>query len=110
MSDPIVLRTIAVPHEMDMNSCVDVQIKIYQYLSRGQCHILLNLSETEYVNVNGWLTLATTRDKLRAYGGDLKIWGANEHCVNLCKLAGMINRIKFYQSDETAMRAFRGLN
>ena len=104
----LVLRTIDVPNEISVDASVDIQTKIYEYLERGQDRIMLNLSQATYVNVHAWLILSITATKLKGYGGDLKIWGVREQVFNTCRLAGMQERISFYDTELEAMDAFGG--
>ena len=102
----LVIRTIAVPNEISLDASVEIQSKVYEYLQSGQDRIMLNLSQATYVNVHAWLVLATTATKLRAYGGDLKIWGVKDDVLNTCKLAGMQDRINFHNTELETMGAF----
>ncbi len=106
MTNNLILRTINVPNERSVDASVNIQSKIYEYLERGQDRIMLNLSQATYVNVHAWFVLSTISTKLRAYGGDLKIWGVKDEVLNTCRLAGMQDRINFYDTELQAMDAF----
>jgi len=82
---------------------------VAEYLKAGLVHVVLNLENVSHVHLAGLPVLSERAQRLREYGGDLKLVGLSPYLRHIFDLSGSSPQFDFCKSEEEASIRFSGI-
>jgi anti-sigma B factor antagonist len=76
-------------------------------LDQDQNRLVVDLSETSYINSGGLRTLLTAWRRARQQGGNLVLFGLNRHVQDVFEIVGFDKVFDIYESEEEALAAWK---
>ena len=68
--------------------------------------VVLNFSHVNHISLNAISKLAERKQRLEAYGGDIKIVGLSPYVANLFKLVGAFSYFEILSNEDEAVSRF----
>ncbi len=84
----------------------DVDHALQGAVSAGERNIVLDMSDVSFINSAGSRALATTRTRLRARGGDLKLAALSYQVLRVFQLVGLNRIFPPYETVDMALAGF----
>ena len=91
---------------LDTTSSPALDVELRQHLAQGHTQILLDLSDTRYINSNGLRVLLRTSEEARRLGGRMKICCLNARLTEIFAMAGFDQLFEIYETRAQAEKAF----
>jgi anti-sigma B factor antagonist len=85
---------------------VEIKRKVDESLSKGEKHILLNLSKVPYVDSAGLGEIVRCFTATRKGGGTLKLLAPNQRIIDLLNITKLINVFDWYKDETSALASF----
>lgn len=76
-------------------------------LDQDQNRLVVDLSETSYINSGGLRTLVTAWRRARQQGGNLVLFGLNRHVQDVFEIVGFDKVFDIYESEREALAAWK---
>lgn len=92
--------------ELSLEDTLRVKHLVGEYLHAGLIHVVLDLTKVTHVHLAGLPVLGERAQKLRQYGGDLKLVGASPYTRHLFDLAGVASNFEWYVDADQAYQRF----
>jgi anti-sigma B factor antagonist len=86
MTDATAMAVVAGPTQFIIDNRADVRQRVRAQLEQGRSTVVVDLSNTEYVDSAGLGTLVLLNKEARAAGGCLVLAGLTEHVRDLLRL------------------------
>ena len=75
--------------EIDMATGPELRQRIVQYVQEGHVHIVIDLTEVDFIDSTGLGVLIGGLKRTRSHGGDLQCIGLSESLKEMFKLTGL---------------------
>lgn len=85
---------------------LQLEAMLLHLLAEGHYWLVVNLTETSYINSGGLRALVTAWRKARQHGGNLVIYGLNAHLQEVFEMVGFDKVFQIYPSREEALSAY----
>lgn len=82
-------RTITPPAELDIASATHLGTQVFESLSRGDCHLIVDFAQVRMIDSAGIGVLLSAQKRVDAAGGDLVVTNASEHVRRVFALTGV---------------------
>lgn len=104
---PIRIQVLRMRGELTLEDLAKVRALLTEYLRAGLVHVLLNFERVDHVHLGGMPVLGERCQRLREYGGDLKICGASPYLRHVFELSGLGKAFEFCVDEEEAAKRFQ---
>ncbi len=94
--------------ELDQHSAVRLRCALDQKILRGTNHLILDLSELDFMDSSGIGIIVGRYKNLAALGGKVSLYGAKTYVDKILKLAAIDRIIPMYSNVEEALLEKRG--
>lgn len=105
---PLQVQCLRLRGELDLTDLTKIAALLSEYMTQGLVLVVLDLSHVNHIHLAGLPMLVNRAQRLREYGGDLKLAGASEYVKHLFELAGYVSQFDFCANEDDAMRRISG--
>lgn len=99
---------IPMPRELDHHSSGEIRDNLEMMLSgRGIRRVVLDFSETEFMDSAGIGMILTKYRRVRSFGGQMAVCGANDRLMRIMKMSGIGQIVSFYGTPGQAISGKR---
>jgi anti-sigma B factor antagonist len=109
VEQPIRIQVLRLRGELNLEDMLKIKTLVAEYLKAGLVHVVLNLENVSHVHLAGLPVLGERAQRLREYGGDLKLVGVSPYLRHVFDLAGVSPQFDFCRSEEVASNRFCGI-
>jgi len=88
---------------VDSNTAPELEQALVKLQSEGRTHLVLDLSEVEFLSSAGLRVMVSTMKNLRKIGGDLVIASPNSRVREVLRLAGLDTVFSIHETREAAI-------
>lgn len=82
------------------------EIELTDHIAAGHVHLLVDLSQVDYISSIGLRMFLTVMRSARRQGGALKLYGLHPHVLNVFKIAGFDRVLSIMGTRAEAESAF----
>jgi anti-sigma B factor antagonist len=100
------LWLIGVRGRLDHETTPRLQSALFELLDRGHHELIVDLSETTYINSGGLRILLSGWRRARQQEGDLLLCGLNERLTEIFEMAGFDRVFRIFTTQADAQDAF----
>ncbi len=104
--DPRGVVVIGVDGQLIVGNRHELKEKVLQALEQGERKLLVDFSNTGYIDSSGLGALVSLSKKIRESGGELKLAGLNEDLRTLFELTKLDTLFTIVESPEEAVASF----
>ncbi|GBD33013.1 MAG: anti-sigma factor antagonist [Gemmatimonadales bacterium] len=104
--DPRGVVVIGVDGQLIVGNRHELKQKVLEALERGERKLLVDFSNTGYIDSSGLGALVSLSKKIRESGGELKLAGLNEDLKTLFELTKLDTLFTIVESPEEAVASF----
>ena len=104
MTDAAAMAVVEGPTQFIIDNRADVRQRVRAQLDRGRSTVVIDLTNTEYVDSAGLGTLVLLNKEARAAGGCLVLAGLSEHVRDLLRLVRLDEVFTIASTVEEAAR------
>ncbi|MBK6325459.1 MAG: STAS domain-containing protein [Chloroflexi bacterium] len=101
---------VEVHGRLDQTQTPDLNTTLTELINAQQYRLLVNLTETNYINSGGLRCLVSAWRKARAHEGDVILYGLNERLCEIFTMIGFDKVFEIYQTQEEALSAMPPFN
>lgn len=109
MEQPIRIQVLRLRGELNLEDMLKIKTLVAEYLKAGLVHVVLNLENVSHVHLAGLPVLSERAQRLREYGGDLKLVGLSPYLRHIFDLAGATPQFDLCKNEEEASNRFSGI-
>lgn len=109
MEQPIRIQVLRLRGELNLEDMLKIKTLVAEYLKAGLVHVVINLENVSHVHLAGLPVLSERAQRLREYGGDLKLVGLSPYLRHIFDLSGASPVFDFCKSEEEATQRFSGI-
>jgi anti-sigma B factor antagonist len=80
---------IPVAEELDLYSAPELRDTLLKAVNAGDVHIVLDLSETTFVDSSGFAVIVSAYKRVRAQGGQMRVAGAGTSVLSAMRISGL---------------------
>jgi len=100
------IRVLHVPAELEVYTAPSLREASVNAVNDGRYHLLVDLSQTTFIDSTGWGVLVGMRNRVGRYGGTMRLAGPISGGVNSgLKITGLANVFEIVGSVEVAIGA-----
>ncbi|MFC1631765.1 STAS domain-containing protein [Candidatus Omnitrophota bacterium] len=92
--------------EINISTSPEVRKAFDQLINEKKNKILLNFSAVDYIDSSGLATLVEMLQRLKRYGGLLRLSGVSEKVKSLFEITKLDRLFKIFPSEEEAIKDF----
>lgn len=96
---------VEVHGRLDQTQTPTLNTTLTELINAQQYRLLVNLTETNYINSGGLRCLVSAWRKARAHEGDVILYGLNERLCEIFTMIGFDKVFEIYQTQEEALSA-----
>lgn len=103
-----ILEEVALVHvngRLDQSQIVELEAVLTRLLEDGRAAIIVNLSQTTYINSGGLRCLVSAWRKARQQNGDLVLYGLNERLQAMFAMVGFDKVFQLHSNLKAAQKA-----
>lgn len=100
------IEVIRPARRLNMVSAPRLSAAVAELIASGRARIVIDLSETEFIDSSGLGALVSCLKKARQAGGDLRIAGPSEQARTVFRLTNLDRLLKTVPTAEAAAAAF----
>ena len=100
------VKMISVDGRLDQSQNSELEQTLMELLDTGQNRLLVDLSQTSYINSGGLRTLVTAWRKARQQKGNLVLSGLNERLQEVFSMVGFDNVFQIFPTTVEAIVAY----
>lgn len=104
--DPRGVVVIGVDGQLIVGNRHELKQKVLEALEEGERKLLVDFSNTGYIDSSGLGALVSLSKKIRESGGELKLAGLNEDLMSLFELTKLDTLFTIVRSPEEAIASF----
>lgn len=104
--DPRGVVVIGVDGQLIVGNRHELKQKVLEALEQGERKLLVDFSNTGYIDSSGLGALVSLSKKIRESGGELKLAGLNEDLMTLFELTKLDTLFTIVRSPEEAIASF----
>jgi anti-anti-sigma factor len=97
------IRKLTITGTLDAPGAMSIEDNFQAHMSHSSDHIIVDLSQVEYMSSYGLRMLLTAAKALYTGGGGLHLAGPNEHVMKVISVAGYDTMFPVYESVEEAL-------
>jgi anti-sigma B factor antagonist len=97
---------IGVRGRLDHETTPRLQAMLFELLDKGRYRLIVDLSETTYINSGGLRVLLSGWRRARQQQGDVHLCGLNERLTEIFEMAGFDRVFQIYSTRAEAQDAF----
>jgi anti-sigma B factor antagonist len=101
-------RLIAVAGELDLFTAPELRSRLNEMIDRGARELIVDLSETEFVDSTGLGVLIAVYKRMQSAGGELVIVDERDNILSAFRVAGVDQLLTIVGSYDDAVVAFNG--
>ncbi|HTB33905.1 MAG TPA: STAS domain-containing protein [bacterium] len=109
MEQPIRIQVLRLRGELNLEDMLKIKTLVAEYLKAGLVHVVINLENVSHVHLAGLPVLGERAQRLREYGGDLKLVGLSPYLRHIFDLAGATPQFDLCKNEEEASNRFSGI-
>ena len=109
MEQPIRIQVLRLRGELNLEDMLKIKTLVAEYLKAGLVHVVINLENVSHVHLAGLPVLSERAQRLREYGGDLKLVGLSPYLRHIFDLAGATSQFDLCKNEEEASNRFSGI-
>ena len=95
---------IPMPKELDHHSSGEIRDNLEMMMAgRGIRRVVFDFSETDFMDSAGIGMILSKYRRVRAYGGQVAVCGANDRILKIMKMSGIGRIISFYPTPHQAI-------
>ncbi len=106
VSDVGEVKVVRMEGSLDTQTSPEAQSQIEQFIDQGATKIVVNFEKLDYVSSAGLRILLTTAKRLKANGGELRIWGLNGDVQDAFRFAGFHMILTVKNTESEALEGF----
>lgn len=95
--------TVGVQGRLAQEQSMDLEDTLRGLLDKQRNRLIVDLSQASYINSGGLRTLVTAWRLARQQGGNLVLFGLNEHVREIFEMVGFDKVFQIFASQETAL-------
>jgi anti-sigma B factor antagonist len=99
---------IAVGGELDMSAAPDLRAALDRAVEDGAVTLVVDLTETTFIDSTGIGVLMAGVQRLRAAGGSLELACSEPNLLRIFEIVGLDRRLTIHPSTDAALAAFAG--
>ena len=99
-------KIIDVNEDLGSYAAADLRKTIDRLIDGAAQKLIVNLSEVQHINSTAIGAMVGSAKRLRASGGDLKVYGLAENLKRTFDLVGASSVLEIYDSESSALAAF----
>lgn len=99
------VRLVGVNGRLDQNLTPTLEAELLDLLDQEIYHLVVDLSEVNYINSGGLRCLVTAWRQAHQHDGDLVLCGLNDRVVKVFSMVGFDKVFKIFADRESALRA-----
>ena len=100
------VTVVSIRGSLDTLTAEEATKYLSEQISQGECRLVLDLEELEYISSAGLRVLLATIKETRNAGGDLRLAQAGTQVLETMEMAGFTSIIKYYDEIESAVASF----
>jgi anti-sigma B factor antagonist len=100
------INIISLVGKIDAMSTGEVEKKLNDLIDSGNKYLVVNFSDTDYINSSGLRIMLSSLKKLRKAQGDLKMACAKPMVKQVFSMAGFTALFEFYDLEQDAVARF----
>jgi anti-sigma B factor antagonist len=109
VEQPIRIQVLRLRGELNLEDMLKIKTLVAEYLKAGLVHVVINLENVSHVHLAGLPVLSERAQRLREYGGDLKLVGLSPYLRHIFDLAGATSQFDLCKNEEEASNRFSGI-
>jgi anti-sigma B factor antagonist len=109
VEQPIRIQVLRLRGELNLEDMLKIKTLVAEYLKAGLVHVVINLENVSHVHLAGLPVLSERAQRLREYGGDLKLVGLSPYLRHIFDLAGSTPQFDLCKNEEEASNRFSGI-
>jgi anti-sigma B factor antagonist len=109
VEQPIRIQVLRLRGELNLEDMLKIKTLVAEYLKAGLVHVVINLENVSHVHLAGLPVLSERAQRLREYGGDLKLVGLSPYLRHIFDLAGATPQFDLCKNEEEASNRFSGI-
>jgi anti-anti-sigma factor len=109
VEQPIRIQVLRLRGELNLEDMLKIKTLVAEYLKAGLVHVVVNLENVSHVHLAGLPVLSERAQRLREYGGDLKLVGLSPYLRHIFDLSGASANFDFCKTEEEATARFSGV-
>lgn len=99
---------IPMPRELDHHSSTEIRDNLDMMLAaRGIRRVVLDFSETEFMDSAGIGVVLGKYKRVKAFGGQISVCGVNDRIMRIMRMSGICQIVPFYSNARQALEAKR---
>lgn len=98
---------VALKGRIDANTTLEVEQKLSSLISEGQCTLVADMMEVNFIASAGLRVLLAALKETRRNGGDLKLACLQTQVVEVLDMTGFSTLFKIYNTVEDAVGSFK---
>jgi anti-anti-sigma factor len=99
------VQVIAVGGEVDFAVSPQLKQQIVSRVHAGRRHVIIDLSEAEFIDSTAIGVIVAGHNQLRQVGGTLTVVCFHEHIRNIFEIVGLENTLSIHRSRDDAVSA-----
>ena len=99
---------ISCPRRIDVNVSDDLKQLIAANIDNNKYKIILDLSETAYIDSSGLGSIVSRISVLRSNGGDIRLAAPGKNIIDLLELTNLNKIIRYFENVSQAEKSFNG--
>ena len=92
--------------EIDINTSPEVRKAFEQLIKEQRKKVLLNFTEVTYIDSSGLATLVEMLQRLKRFGGTLRLCGLSEKVRGLFEITKLDRLFSIFSSEEESLKDF----
>ena len=97
---------IETPQFLDLNSAAPLRDILADLVAHGKVHVVVDMSETEYMDSIGLGALVSRIAAIRTGGGDLRLANPSSHTQKILELTNLDMIIETFEDVNSALESF----
>ena len=104
------VNVISLGGRFDAYAANDIERKLDLLLTAGQVHLVVELSQLDYISSSGLRVLLTALKRARKQQGDIKLACLKPFIKEIFDIAGFTQLFNMFDTAEAAVNSFEGEN
>lgn len=101
------ITIISAPTRLEGNTSMEFRQQVIELINGGVMNLVVDLSETDFMDSEGISSIVARISVLRDHGGDVIIAGVSPFILNIMEITHLDQLIKRYDTVDEALKGFK---
>jgi len=97
---------VEVEGEVDAHTAGDLDKALSDLLAQGHSRLVLDFTRLDYISSAGLRTLLRAQQAARKFGGEVRLFGLNDHVLKVFEMAGFHRMLRIAATREEALEGW----